>query len=146
MRFCLAFSLLVLLCACAARRPIDVPEFSEFSFTGNAYSGGMPMPVQGSLTKRGDELKFALAARQGMVLGYGTIDAKSGKAELLFSRSSGARRLLGQVGEALMELMPAIQKHELSTRHWLIGNDGMMRYHSAHLDLAGRLKGEHEHY
>lgn len=141
MRLALLTLGILLLCSCAVRGPIQVPEFSEFSFTGNAYSGDMPIPIQGALTKRGNELKFALAARQGIVLGYGTIDASTGKIDLAFSQSSGTKRLLKGVGEALMELLPVVQKHEGSSENWTIGDNGVMRYHSPRLELDGRLKG-----
>lgn len=132
----------LLLCACANRGPVKLPEFSEIHFTGEAKSGNLPVPVQGALTRRGDGLKFVVAARQGVVLGYGSINPDTGAIDIKFAQSFTVKRLVNLVGEALIELLPALADHKAATERWTIDSaGGAMLFKDSHLSLRARMEG-----
>lgn len=136
----LAVSLLFGLVACIGQ-PVHVPDFSTLNFTGSALSAQMSMPLQGVLTNRKGKLKFMVAAAQGVVLGYGTIDPKDSSVGIVFSRSGAVSSLLEKTGEALIELFPMIDGNLASSGGWRnVENLKEMVYTSPHLELTAHLE------
>lgn len=138
---CFSLCLIFILVACVKNGPIKVPPFTSFEFTGNAQSSNLPMPIQGVLTQRNGILKFVVAARQGVVLGYGTINPSDGSADIAFSQSSGIKKLLEITSDALIELMKLVNEGKSSSEHWIIEDNGKkMLYKGPHLELTGHLR------
>lgn len=138
---CLFLFLVFILAACVKNGPFKVPPFTSFEFTGNVQSSGLPMPVQGVLTQRNGSLKFVVAARQGVVLGYGTINPSKGTTDIAFSQSSGIKKLLEITSDALIELLKLVNEGKSSSKHWIIEDNGKrMIYKGPHLELTGRLR------
>lgn len=136
----LAMPLLLGLVACIGQ-PVHVPDFSTLNFTGSALSAQMSMPLQGVLTNRKGKLKFMVAAAQGVVLGYGTIDPKDCSVGIVFSRSGAVSCLLEKTGEALIELFPMIDGNLASSGGWRnVENLREMVYTSPHLELTAHLE------
>lgn len=138
---CLSLFMALILAACVKNGPFKVPPFASFEFTGNAYSSDLPMPIQGVLTQRDGSLKFVVAARQGVVLGYGTINPADGSTDIAFSQSSGTRKLLEMAADALIELMKLVNEGKTTSEHWIIMDNGKkMTYKGPHLELNGHLR------
>lgn len=127
--------------ACTKAVPFSVPQFSSFEFTGNVYSSELPMPIQGALTNKDNVLKFVVAARQGVVLGYGFINPETGKADIIFAQSTGLKKLLKIMGDSLINLMIMLDGSKTSSKYWTIESDDKMIYKSPHLELSGQLHG-----
>lgn len=100
----------------------------------------VPMPLQGALTRRQGELKFVLAARQGVVLGYGTIDPGDGDVDILFSQSHGSKKLLESAGDALVGLIPELGKSHIAANGWTSDpNSHKIFYKNRILELSAYL-------
>lgn len=127
--------------ACTKAVPFTVPQFSSFEFTGNAYSSELPMPIQGALTNKDNALKFVVAARQGVMLGYGSINPRTGRADIIFAQSTGLKKLLQAMGDSLIDLMVMLDGDKTSSKYWIMESGGKMVYKSPHLELSGQLHG-----
>lgn len=142
MKICACFAFIIIAGLAACMRPsVHIPAFSTLNFTGNARSERMTMPLQGVLTNRDGKLKFVVAAVQGVVLGYGTINPEDSTVKIIFSRSGVVRNLLETIGEALLKLFPMIAGNLQSSGGWRnLENLRVMVYSSPHLELTVRLE------
>lgn len=129
-----------LLLACVKPSPFSVPDFSTLEFTGIAYSGKLPIPLQGVLIQKEGLLKYVIAARQGVVLGYGSINPATGLNKIEFSQSSGTKKLLEITADALIELMRDLDDPERKDTRWKIENKKMI-FKSSHLELNAYMDG-----
>lgn len=127
--------------SCVKQGAFEVPQFSSFEFTGNAYISEIPIPMHGVLTRQDNSLRFVVALRQGILLGYGMIDTHTGEDSIVFSQSSRSRKLLKMIAGALAELMNLRDKGGTAAYGWIITDNGdKMLYKDQHLELTGKMR------